>query len=142
MNDSDNQTQSNNELAELRTDLAEMRNTMAESRTLLAAERTYAAWVRTGFTIAGAGWTLGTALRDSADATAGLILGGILIFLGLLSFIYAWIAFKAVYDYLKKHVADDSGMNYPSTLNLTTVTMTSVLLILVFSAGFGLLLFN
>lgn len=49
---------------------------MAESRTLQAAERTYAAWIRTGFTIAGAGWTLGTALGDSESGTIALILGG------------------------------------------------------------------
>lgn len=142
MSESDDQSQSKNELAELRTRLAEMRNTMAESRTLLAAERTYAAWIRTGFTIAGAGWTLGTALRNSADATAGLVLGGTLILLGMLAFIYAWIAFKAVYDYLQEYVSDDTEMNYPSKLNLTTVTITSVVLVVVFAAGFGLLLFN
>lgn len=38
----------NNELAEIRTSLA-------RTRTYLAAERTFATWVRTGFAIAGAG---------------------------------------------------------------------------------------
>lgn len=142
MSESDDQSQSKNELAELRTELAEMRSSMAESRTLLAAERTYAAWIRTGFTVAGAGWTLGTALRDSESATVGLILGGTLILLGMLSFIYAWIGFKAIYDYLQENFSEMTDNNYPSRLNLTTVTITSVVLVLVFAAGFGLLLFS
>ncbi|GEK89140.1 protein of unknown function [Alkalibacterium putridalgicola] len=142
MSEPANKKQSKNELAELRTDLAEMRNAMAESRTLLAAERTYAAWIRIGFTLAGAGWTLGTALRDTENATVGLILGGCLIFLGMFSFIYAWIGYKAVYDYLKGYFSDTTERNYPSTLNLTTVTIISVVLLIVFAAGFVLLLFN
>ncbi|GAA0353315.1 hypothetical protein GCM10008932_02930 [Alkalibacterium iburiense] len=142
MSESNDQPQDKNELAEFRTELAEMRSSMAESRTLLAAERTYAAWIRTGFTIAGAGWTLGTALRDSEGATAGLILGGALIILGMFSFIFAWIGFKAIYDYLKEQFKDDDDKSYPTTLNLTTVTVISVVLFVVFAAGFGLLLIN
>lgn len=142
MNDADKQAKDKNELANMRTELAELRNSMAESLTLLAAERTYAAWVRTGFTIAGAGWTLGTALRESDAATIGVILGGTLVLLGMFSFIYAWIGFKAVYDYLKANLTDTKEINYPSKLNLTTVTVISFVLFLVFAAGFVMLLVN
>lgn len=142
MSESEEEKRDKNELAEFRTELAEMRSSMAESRTLQAAERTYAAWIRTGFTIAGAGWTLGTALRDSESATIALILGGTLILLGMFSFIYAWIGFRAVYNYLKEQYEEKEGKDYPTKLNLTTVTIMSLVLFIVFAAGFGLLLFN
>lgn len=132
----------NNELAESRTHLAKERNSLAESRTLQAAERTYVAWVRTGFTIAGAGWTMGTALRNTEGSTLGLFIGGILMFLGMISFIYAWISYKAIYDYLKGDLADAVERNYPSNLNLITVTITSTTLVLVFIIGFVFLLMN
>lgn len=81
-------------LAEERTELAKLRNELAESRTLQAAERTYAAWIRTGFTIAGAGWTLGELLNSSENSTIALLIGGALIILGLMCFVYAWLGFK------------------------------------------------
>lgn len=99
MGESEKKSKSSQELAEERTRLAELRNSLAESRTLQAAERTYAAWIRTGFTIAGAGWTLGQALRDSESRNIALLLGGALIVLGLLCFVYGWLGFKAVFDY-------------------------------------------
>jgi len=127
-------------LAEQRTELAQMRNFLAENRTLQAAERTYAAWVRTGFTIAGAGWTLGSLLQDSENRTVALLLGGTLIILGLLSFVYAWVGFRAVFNYLKKDYNGDEK-NYPFTMNMTTVTIISVMLFIVFVVGYGMLLF-
>ncbi|MER2064241.1 MAG: DUF202 domain-containing protein [Alkalibacterium sp.] len=129
------------QLAEQRTELAQMRNFLAESRTLQAAERTYAAWVRTGFTIAGAGWTLGSLLQDSENRTVALLLGGALIILGLLSFVYAWFGFKAVFDYLKEHY-NGTEKDYPFTMNLTTVTIISVMLFVIFVIGYGMLLFD
>lgn len=127
-------------LAEERTELAALRNELAENRTLQAAERTYAAWIRTGFTIAGAGWTFGTTLQNSENSTAALLIGGTLIILGLLCFVYAWLGFKAVFDYLRKSFIDNEG-KYPFTMNLVTVTLISVVLFVVFVIGFGLLLF-
>lgn len=128
------------ELSQSRTELAELRNNLAESRTLQAAERTYAAWVRTGFTIAGAGWTLGSLLQNSDNKTVALFLGGALILLGLLCFVYAWIGFKSVYDYLKNN-SRSTHKNYPFKINLITVTILSTLLFVIFVIGYGLLLF-
>src|SRR5690625_4922774 len=93
---------SNEELAQDRTKLARTRNSLAQNRTLQAAERTYAAWIRTGFTLAGAGWTLGQALQSSEGRNFVMVLGGALIILGLMCFVYAWFGFKAVFEYLKR----------------------------------------
>lgn len=142
MKESDHQVTDTDKLAEIRTELAETRSSMAESRTILAAERTYASWVRTGFTFAGAGWTLATAFLQTDNASTALIIGGILVFLGMFAFIYAWIGFKVVYDYLNKQFPEKTDTRYPSHLNLITVTIISVVLLLVFGAGFILLLIN
>lgn len=128
------------ELAQSRTELAGLRNELAESRTLQAAERTYAAWVRTGFTIAGAGWTLGSILQNSDNQTVALLVGGALIVLGLLCFVYAWIGFKSVYDFLKEN-SQSKHDKYPFKINLITVTILSTLLFIIFVVGYGLLLF-
>jgi uncharacterized membrane protein YidH (DUF202 family) len=135
------ESKSSEELARSRTDLAQLRSELAQSRTVQAAERTYAAWVRTGFTIAGAGWTLGQALRNSEAGNMSLLLGGALIILGLMCFIYAWLGFKRVYDYLKYTFGDDEDKNHPFTMNLITVTILSVTLFGIFVLGFGMLLF-
>lgn len=132
---------SNEELARDRTELAELRSDLARNRTLQAAERTYAAWVRTGFTIAGAGWTLAQALRNTESNAVALLVGGTLIILGLLCFVYAWFGFKSVYDYLIKNMAEEDANEYPFTMNLTTVTIISVALFIIFIIGFGMLLF-
>lgn len=132
---------SNEELARDRTELAELRSDLARNRTLQAAERTYAAWVRTGFTIAGAGWTLAQALRNTESNAVALLVGGTLIILGLLCFVYAWFGFKSVYDYLTKTMAEEDANEYPFTMNLTTVTIISVALFIIFIIGFGMLLF-
>jgi len=128
------------EIAEDRTELAQLRNELAENRTLQAAERTYAAWVRTGFTIAGAGWTLAQALQSDQGRNLALLLGGTLIILGLMCFVYAWLGFKSVYDYLQA-TFDDEDNTYPFTMNLTTVTILSVVLFVVFVIAFATLLF-
>lgn len=141
MNDSDEPKKSSEELAQDRTELAELRSDLAQNRTLQAAERTYAAWIRTGFTIAGAGWTLGQALQGSESRDTALILGGALIILGLMCFVYAWFGFKAVFDYLKRTFGDDEEKDYPFTMNLTTVTILSVVLFVIFLFGFGMLIF-
>lgn len=129
------------QLAEERTKLARLRNDLAENRTLQAAERTYAAWIRTGFTIAGAGWTLGQLLTDSENRNIALLIGGALIILGLMCFAYAWFGFKSVYDYLKKTSIGESGKEYPFTMNLLTVTTLSVVLFIIFVVAFALLIF-
>lgn len=135
------QKKSSNELADQRTKLAKLRNDLAENRTLQAAERTYAAWIRTGFTIAGAGWTLGELLRDTENRDIALLLGGALIVLGLLCFVYAWFGFKAVFDYLKKTSVTDRDKDYPFTMNIVTVTLLSAVLFIIFVAAFAMLLF-
>ncbi len=132
---------SNEELAQDRTALAELRSDLAQNRTLQAAERTYAAWVRTGFTIAGAGWTLAQALQSSESREVALIIGGTLIVLGLLCFVYAWFGFKSVFDYLRNTLGAEDASKYPFTMNLTTVTIISVVLFIIFVVGFWLLLF-
>ncbi len=131
---------SSDELARDRTELAELRSDLARNRTLQAAERTYAAWVRTGFTIAGAGWTFAQALQSSGTNKIALVIGGTLIILGLLCFVYAWFGFKSVFDYLRKNMDDQDASEYPFTMNLTTVTIISVVLFVVFVIGFGTLL--
>ena len=132
---------SSDELARDRTDLAELRSDLARNRTLQAAERTYAAWVRTCFTIAGAGWTFAQALQTNATNELALIIGGILIILGLLCFVYAWFGFKSVFDYLRKNMNEQDASEYPFTMNLTAVTIISVVLFIVFVIGFWTLLF-
>lgn len=141
MSDSEKYNKSSEELARDRTELAELRSDLAQNRTLQAAERTYAAWIRTGFTVAGAGWTLGQALQNSESQNVALILGGALIILGLLCFVYAWFGFKAVFDYLKNTFGEDEEKDYPLAMNLTTVTILSVALFVIFLFGFGMLIF-
>lgn len=132
---------SSNELAEERTNLAKLRNDLAESRTLLAAERTYMAWVRTGFSIAGVGWTFGQVLRDSENFQVALIIGGTLIVLGLMCFVYAWVGYKAVFDYIKKSFIDNDIKDYPFRMNFFTVSILSIVLFILFLVGFIMLLF-
>lgn len=136
-----NEQRSSNELAEERTRLAKLRNDLAENRTLLAAERTYMAWIRTGFSIAGVGWTFSQLLRDSENFQVALYIGGTLIVLGLMCFVYAWLGYKSVYDYIKKSFLDNDMKNYPFKMNLVTVSVLSVVLFIVFLVGFGMLLF-
>lgn len=141
MTETQKSSKSSQELAEERTKLAKLRNDLAENRTLQAAERTYAAWIRTGFTIAGAGWTLSQLLNDTENRMIALLIGGALIFLGLVCFVYAWIGFKSVYDYLKKTFIGESDKKYPFTMNLLTVTVMSVVLFIVFVVAFAFLFF-
>lgn len=144
MSDTDDKSKvekSSDELAHERTELAKMRSDLAKNRTLQAAERTYAAWVRTGFTFAGAGWTLAQALQDTESREVALLVGGALIILGLLSFVYAWFGFKSVYDYLKETMDVEDASKYPFTMNLTTVSIISVVLFIIFVIGFWMLLF-
>ena len=83
---------------------------------------------------------MGTALKNTKSATLGLVIGSILMLLGMISFIYAWVSYKAIYDYLKGQLAKAVKRNYPSNLNLITVTITSSVLVLVFAIGFVFLL--
>lgn len=135
------QNKSSEELAHERTELAEFRSDLAQNRTLQAAERTYAAWVRTGFTIAGAGWTFAQALQNTSSNEVALFIGGALIILGILCFVYAWFGFKSIFDYLSSHLDQKDANKYPFTMNLATVTIISVVLIIIFVFGFGMLLF-
>lgn len=130
-----------NELAVERTRLAKLRNDLAENRTLQAAERTYMAWIRTGFSIAGVGWTFSQLLRDSENFQVALFIGGTLIVLGLMCFIYAWIGYKSVFDYIKNSFVDNEMKNYLFRINLLTVSILLIVLFIVFVAGFGMLLF-
>lgn len=132
---------SSNELAVERTKLAAERNDLAENRTLQASERTFAAWVRTGFTLASAGWTFGKLLQDTGSGDVALLLGGILIVLGILCFVYGWYGFHEIYKYLKKTGVFEDKREYPFKRNLFIVSLMTVTLILVFVFGFTLLLF-
>lgn len=132
---------SNEELARIRTDLAELRSDLAQNRTLQAAERTYAAWIRTGFTIASAGWAFAQALQSTNSKEVSFLIGGTLITLGILCFVYAWLGFKSVFDFLKKNLERKDADDYPFTMNLVTVTILSVALIIIFVIGFWMLLF-
>lgn len=144
MSESDDQpkkSKSNEELALDRTKLAELRSDLAQNRTLQAAERTYAAWVRTGFTIAGAGWTLGQALQNSESREVALLLGGALIILGLMCFVFAWYGFKSVFDYLKETFEEDEKKAYPFKTNLVIVSILSFSLFVIFVFAFGMMIF-
>ena len=132
---------SSEELALDRTKLAKLRSELAQDRTLQAAERTYAAWVRTGFTIAGAGWTLGQALQNSESREAALLLGGALIILGLMCFVFAWYGFKSVYTYLKEIFEEDEEKDFPFKTNLIIVSILSVSLFIIFVFAFGMMIF-
>ncbi|MGP6139511.1 YidH family protein [Jeotgalibaca sp. A127] len=138
---SDNVQKSSDELAQHRTELAKLRSELAQNRTLQAAERTYAAWIRTGFTIAGAGWTLGQALHNTENRNTALLIGGAMILLGLLCFVYAWISYKAVFDYVKHTFLDSDKEIYPTKMNLITVTVLSGMLLVIFVLAFSMLLF-
>lgn len=138
---SDNVQKSSDELAQERTDLAKLRSELAQNRTLQAAERTYAAWIRTGFTIAGAGWTLGQALHNNENSNTALLIGGTMILLGLLCFVYAWISYKAVFDYVKHTFFDNDKEIYPTKMNLITVSVLSGVLLVIFILAFSMLLF-
>ncbi|MBG9979894.1 DUF202 domain-containing protein [Facklamia sp. DSM 111018] len=130
------------DLALERTNLAEIRSDLARNRTLQAAERTYAAWIRTGFSMAGVGWSLGGLLRDSTDRSLALLLGGGLILLGILCFIYAWFGFRQVYRYINHiHRQDKDEEDFLGHLNLITVTILTVSLVIIFIIGYTYLLF-
>lgn len=141
MNMKDYNNKTSNELAIERTRLAEIRNDLAENRTLQASERTYAAWVRTGFTLASAGWTFGKLLEDTGSAPMPLVLGGTLILLGILCFVYGWYGFQAIHKYLRKMGVYQGKREYPFTRNLVIISLMTITLILVFVLGFSLLLF-
>ena len=140
-NEKSKQEKSSEELAVDRTELAELRSDLAQNRTLQAGERTYAAWIRTGFTIAGAGWTLAQALSRSESNEVALMIGGALIALGILCFIYAWFGFKSVVDFLKDSFREIDDKDIPFTMNLATVSILSVVLVVIFVFAFGMLLF-
>lgn len=128
-------------LAEERTDLAESRTSLAENRTFQAAERTYSAWIRTGFTIASAGLTLGKALQDTESGNIALFVGGSLIAIGMLAFVYAWLGYKAVYDYLRQTMVTKTDKKQPFTMNLTIVTILTLALLIICIFGFWIMLF-
>ncbi len=136
----DYEGKSSNELAIERTVLAEQRNDLAENRTLQASERTFVAWIRTGFTLASAGWTLGTLLQDTEESNFALIVGGALILLGILCFVYGWYGFYEIYKYLKKKGVYTGHRDYPFKRNLFVVSLMTVTLILVFVVAFSVLL--
>ncbi|SFH75770.1 YidH family protein [Pisciglobus halotolerans] len=124
---------SNTELAQDRTDLA-------KSRTLLAGERTYSAWIRTGFTIAGAGLTIGKALQDTGSGTIALIVGGALITIGMLTFVYAWIGYRAVYQHLLKNYGSIEENKSSFNLNMTAISFITISLLMVCILGFWIML--
>ncbi|MBG9982483.1 DUF202 domain-containing protein [Aerococcaceae bacterium DSM 111020] len=132
----------NDKLAQMRTYYAEVRSDLARNRTIQAAERTYAAWVRTGFSMAGVGWTFGTLLQDTNKETLALILGGGLIILGIICFIYGWIGFRRVYKYLETFLEDDpTEVDFLSDLNMITVSILTISLVVISILGYGFLIF-
>lgn len=120
---------------------AEVRTSLARSRTYLAAERTFSAWIRTGFTIAGAGVTLGTALKNDAHSRVlSLVIGTALISVGIFSFVFAWYDFKKVHDYItskyEKHELETQSFSF----NFLTVTVMAIVLIIASVLGFYMII--
>lgn len=131
----------------VRTQLARKRNMLSRIRTIQAAERTYLSWVRTGFAMASAGWTLGQLLSTTNRNIFALILGGSLIFLGIICFIYGWIFFRNTYFYIyDKKISLDSGDDYKDRqllrFNMATATVLTVALTLIFISAYGYLIYN
>lgn len=123
----------NNELAEIRTSLA-------RTRTYLAAERTFATWVRTGFAIAGAGFTLGNLLKGSASRQLSWIIGAVLIAVGILAFGYGWYGYKKVHDYIERSYRKRIVDTQPFQFSMTSVTAITIILIVASLLAFFLML--
>ena len=71
---------------------------LALDRTLLAAERTYSAWTRTGLAAMGGGLAVVRALVFNSDVhkTVSHIIGGMLVILGAVIFVYAIISYRRI----------------------------------------------
>ena len=122
------------------TQMAENRTDMAKSRTLLAAERTYSAWIRTGFAIASAGLTIGKALRDTGSAQIALLIGGALIIIGMLTFVYAWINYRSIYHHLLESYGSEKEKKMPFNLNMTAISFFTISLLMISILGFWVML--
>ncbi|WP_027107797.1 YidH family protein [Lacticigenium naphthae] len=129
----------NNEMTTQRNQLAKKRTQLAENRTFQAAERTYSAWIRTGFSISTAGLTIGKILHDSAEGNIALLIGGMLIFIGMSTFVYAWIGYKNVYDDLRKDSMIREGEARPFKTNIVGVSILTVALLVVAMLGLWLM---
>lgn len=139
MGDTEKKPRTSLELAEDRTRLAEIRNDYAESRTIQAAQRTYAAWTRTGFTLASTGWAFSRTLQEINPGAMPLLIGGILMALGVVSFIYGWYGFRAVYKFLQETTLM-VDQKYPYRMDYVLVTIMTIVLVIVFILGFSILL--
>lgn len=120
--------------------LAEIRTTLARSRTFQAAERTFAAWIRTGFAVAGSGFTLGNILKETETRQLAWLIGGALIFTGILSFVFGWVGYKRVYDYIERYYAKRDIDTQPFAFSLFTVSVITAVLIISSVLGFYLML--
>lgn len=119
--------------------LAAVRTAMARSRTFMAAERTFSAWIRTGFAIAGAGATIGTALKNSDSPELSWTIGAALIVVGMLTFLYAWRSYKNVYDFIRHRYELMDVDTQSFQFNLITITVITIILLAASLLGFYLM---
>ncbi len=119
--------------------LAAVRTAMARSRTFMAAERTFSAWIRTGFAIAGAGATIGTALKNSDSRELSWTIGAALIVVGMLAFLYAWRSYKNVYDFIRHRYELMDVDTQSFQFNLITITVITIILLAASLLGFYLM---
>lgn len=121
--------------------LADKRTTLARDRTFYAVERTLAAWIRTGFSIAGAGVTLATALRNTTTRGLSLAMGSMMIIIGILIFIYALYEYFVSYRFIQEVYSDpqDKIQNY--RINIIAATILTVALIIISIMGLIMIIF-
>lgn len=115
--------------------LADKRTTLARDRTFYAIERTLAAWIRTGFSIAGAGVTLATALRNTSSRELSLTMGTLMIIMGILTFIYALYEYFESYRFIQEVYSDPQDQIQNFRINLIAATVLTVALIIISIMG-------
>lgn len=121
--------------------LADKRTTLARDWTFYAIERTLAAWIRTGFSIAGAGVTLATALRNTSSRELSLTMGTLMIIMGILTFIYALYEYFESYRFIQEVYSDPQDQIQNFRINLIAATVLTVALIIISIMGLLMIIF-
>lgn len=121
--------------------LADKRTTLARDRTFYAIERTLAAWIRTGFSIAGAGVTLATALRNTSSRELSLTMGTLMIIMGILTVIYALYEYFESYRFIQEVYSDPQDQIQNFRINLIAATVLTVALIIISIMGLLMIIF-
>lgn len=129
-------------LASERTNLANKRNVYALKRTLQAAERTYSAWLRTGFSIVSAGVAFAGLLGQTSADVFSTVIGGLLISVGLMAFIYAWFQYFETYKWLRKIATKEQQDGAPVKTDLAIITIITIMLLGTSVTAFALVLFG